>query len=127
MKTENDLLKSLKGFDSKKYQVIEHECGEVSFLGKRDSDGTQQPDYATLIITYIPDKTLIELKALKKYKDSLREKLFSYERLTDIVYRDLYDKYEPHALKVFLETKPRGGIKTKIWEGDEERLHKLSG
>ena len=125
MKTESDLLKSLKGFDSKKPQVIEHESDEFTFLGKKDSEGFPQPDFGILIIEYIPNKKLIELKALKKYKDDMREKVFSYERITDIIYRDIDEKYEPHALIVRIKTRPRGGFKSKLSEGDRKRVYEM--
>ena len=125
MKTESNLLKSLKGFDSKKHQVIEHESDEFTFLWKKDSDGFPQPDFGILVITYIPNKKLIELKALKKYKDRVREMVFSYERITDIIYRDIEKMYDPVALIVKIKTKPRGGFKTRIWEGDEKRVDNL--
>lgn len=73
-----------------------------------------QPDYATLIIKYIPDKQIIELKSLKFYLTSYRTVEIFYEEVTNRVLDDLVDLIRPKRMEILAQWNIRGGIGAKI-------------
>jgi 7-cyano-7-deazaguanine reductase len=96
---------------------------ELTFLGVKE-----QPDFATLYLTFYPHKKIIELRSLKHYIYQLRTIVVSYERLINIVYDHLYQVYQPERLRLVMVCNPRGGISSKLtidsdWKsrGGEER------
>jgi 7-cyano-7-deazaguanine reductase len=88
---------------------LKHKAPEVTFLGARD-----QPDFGTLYITFYPRETVIELKSLKEYLYQWRNTAVSYERFLDVVFEHLIQVYKPVRLRLVLETRPRGGISSKL-------------
>src|SRR5688500_19097464 len=50
---------------------------------------TGQPDFANFTITYVPDRTCVELKALKLYLWSFREEGHFHEDVTNVILNDL--------------------------------------
>ncbi len=85
------------------------ETEELSFYGFPN-----QPDFAKIIIDVTPDKRAIELKSVKEYLLQFRLKHISYERILQVISKDFVDVYKPLSLRIILETKPRGGIKSKL-------------
>jgi 7-cyano-7-deazaguanine reductase len=88
---------------------LKHKAPEVTFLGAHD-----QPDFGTLYVTFYPSETVIELKSLKEYLYQWRDTAVSYERFLDVVYDHLMQVYEPLRLRLVFETRPRGGISSKL-------------
>lgn len=88
---------------------LKHKAPELTFLGIND-----QPDFATLYITMYPQKSVIELKSLKEYLYQWRDVVVSYERFLDVVFEHFMTVYEPVRLRLTLETRPRGGISSKL-------------
>ena len=82
---------------------------EFTFLGVQE-----QPDFATMFLTFYPSKKIIELKSLKQYVYQLRNIIVSYERLINIFYDDLVAVYEPTRIRVVMICNPRGGISSKL-------------
>jgi 7-cyano-7-deazaguanine reductase len=78
---------------------------EFTFLGVQE-----QPDFATIYMTFYPNKKIIELKALKLYVYQLRNIVVSYERLINIVFDHLMETYDPARLRLVMNFNPRGGI-----------------
>ncbi|MEJ2696467.1 MAG: preQ(1) synthase [Candidatus Sulfobium sp.] len=72
------------------------------------------PDFASVIIRYIPDKKIVELKALKLYLNSFREMPISHEEVTNRIYAQLSRKLKPRYLEVVGDFNPRGNVKTVI-------------
>ncbi len=72
------------------------------------------PDFATIKIAYIPDKKIVELKSLKLYLNSFRNKSISHEESTNVIYHELYLKLRPRFLEVIGDFNPRGNVKTVI-------------
>ena len=72
------------------------------------------PDYATIRIKYVPDKKIVELKALKLYLNSYRDLYVSHEESTNRIYSDLSRKLKPRFLEVVGDFNPRGNVKTII-------------
>jgi 7-cyano-7-deazaguanine reductase len=88
---------------------LKHKAPEVTFLGVND-----QPDFATLFITMYPQDSAIELRSLKEYLYQWRNVVVSYERFIDVVYEHFMGVYEPVRLRLTLETRPRGGISSRL-------------
>ncbi len=70
------------------------------------------PDYGQLIIEYIPDKLIVELKSLKYYIVSYRNVGIYQEAGTNRIFTDLYKTLNPHYLKISTIYNTRGGIDT---------------
>ena len=75
---------------------------------------TGQPDFGEIVIEYCPDKTCIELKSLKFYMQSYRNKGIFYEALTNEILDDLSNSCKPRWMKVTSRFTPRGGITTEV-------------
>ena len=75
---------------------------------------TGQPDFAHFYITYIPDKLCIELKSLKLYFFSFRDKSGFHEAITNQVLNDLISKIDPIYMQITGEFFVRGGISTTV-------------
>ena len=73
-----------------------------------------QPDYATLIIKYVPDQEIIELKSLKFYLTSYRMVETFYEEATNRILDDLVNAVKPKRMDIVAEWNIRGGIGTKV-------------
>ena len=71
---------------------------------------TGQPDFATLIISYIPDRLLVESKSLKLYLVSFRNHGDFHEDVVNIIMKDLIKKLEPKYIEIWGKFLPRGGI-----------------
>jgi len=72
------------------------------------------PDFATISIRYRPAKTIVELKSLKLYLNSFRERAISHEAVTARIYRDLMTLLNPEFLEVTGDFNVRGNVKTVI-------------
>ncbi|GAB1372436.1 preQ(1) synthase [Candidatus Kapaibacterium sp.] len=75
---------------------------------------TGLPDFGRVIVSYIPDQTCIELKALKYYFFEFRNKGIFYEAITNQILNDLVACCEPREMEVTTEWKVRGGINSVI-------------
>ncbi len=72
------------------------------------------PDFATIRITYTPDARVVELKALKLYLNSFRDKSISHEAATNMIFDILAEKLKPRRLEVVGDFNVRGNVKTVI-------------
>jgi 7-cyano-7-deazaguanine reductase len=75
---------------------------------------TGQPDFGEIIVEYCPDKLCVELKSLKFYMQSYRNKGIFYEALTNEILDDLTKACKPRRIKVTSRFTPRGGITTEV-------------
>lgn len=75
---------------------------------------TGLPDFGTIIIRYVPDKTCIELKSLKYYFLEFRNAGIFYENVTNRILDDLAGLLKPRSMTVITEWKARGGITETI-------------
>ena len=72
------------------------------------------PDFATIRITYTPDKRLVELKSLKLFLNSFRDKNVSHEEATNMIFDVLKKNLHPRRLEVVGDFNVRGNVKTVI-------------
>ncbi len=75
---------------------------------------TGQPDFATLVLDYIPDKTCIELKSLKLYIWSYRNEGAFHEAVTNRILDDLVQATKPRYMRLTAKFYVRGGIFTNV-------------
>lgn len=71
---------------------------------------TGQPDFATIYISYIPDKYMVESKSLKLYLFSFRNHGDFHEDCVNIIMKDLIKLMDPRYIEVWGKFTPRGGI-----------------
>ncbi len=90
--------------------VIAFECPEFTCLCPR----TGQPDFATLRIRYVPDRTCVELKSLKLYLWSYRNEGAFHEAVTNRILDDLVAACSPRFIEVVGDFYVRGGIHTVV-------------
>lgn len=75
---------------------------------------TGQPDFAELLLEYVPDQRCIELKSLKLYVWGFRDEGAFHEAVTNRVLADLRDCLEPRFIRVRAEFNVRGGLYTSV-------------
>jgi 7-cyano-7-deazaguanine reductase len=70
---------------------------------------TGQPDFATITVRYVPDKLCVEMKSLKLYYFSYRNKGIFYEAVTNTILDDLVAVLRPRRMTVIGQFAVRGG------------------
>ena len=75
---------------------------------------TGQPDFATLLIDYVPDTLCVELKSLKLYVWSYRDQGAFHEAVTNRILDDLVKAVQPRFLRLTARFNVRGGIYTTV-------------
>lgn len=90
--------------------VIEHVAPEFTSVCPK----TGQPDFATMRVSYVPDRTCVELKSLKFYLQSFRRCGIFYEDVTNRILDDLVKVLQPRSMTVVSEWTARGGLHTII-------------
>lgn len=81
---------------------------------------TGQPDFAHLVIDYVPDQWLVESKSLKLYLGSFRNHGAFHEDCTVAIGKRLVSLLEPRWLRIGGYWYPRGGIPIDVfWQSGE--------
>ena len=75
---------------------------------------TGQPDFATLVLDYVPDKLCVELKSLKLYIWSYRDEGAFHEAVTNKILNDLVRATQPRLIRLEARFNVRGGIYTTV-------------
>ncbi len=75
---------------------------------------TGQPDFATILIEYVPAALCVELKALKLYIWSFRDRGAFHEAVTNEILNDIVKAINPNFIRIRAEFNVRGGIYTTI-------------
>ena len=96
-------------FPDREYE-IEITCPEFTAVCPK----TGQPDFGTIIISYIPAQTCIELKSLKLYLFAFRDRGIFYEHSINTILDDMVTACHPRQMTVIGQFTPRGGISSKI-------------
>lgn len=76
---------------------------------------TGQPDFAHLVIDYVPDRRLVESKSLKVYLHAFRNHAGFHEACTVGIARRLIDELDPLWLRIGGYWYPRGGIPIDVF------------
>jgi len=72
------------------------------------------PDFATIKLSYCPDRFVIELKALKLYINSFMNRHISHENSANEIFDALNRNMKPKWIKVIADYNPRGNVHTII-------------
>ncbi len=99
--------------------IIIHTAPEFTSLCPK----TGQPDFATIILEYIPEKICVELKSYKFYLQSYRNDGIFFEAVTNKILNDLDKVMKPRYIKITAKFNTRGGISSEIIA--EQRRKKL--
>lgn len=75
---------------------------------------TGLPDFATIIIRYIPDKRCMELKSFKEYLLAYRNLGIFHEHVINKILEDFVHWVKPRMLHVHGNFNTRGGIQTSV-------------
>jgi 7-cyano-7-deazaguanine reductase len=75
---------------------------------------TGQPDFATLDLEYVPDRLCVELKSLKLYIWSFRDRGAFHEAVTNEIADHLARAVDPRFLRLTARFNVRGGIYTSV-------------
>ncbi|WP_040225561.1 preQ(1) synthase [Bhargavaea cecembensis] len=106
-----EVLEAVDNLHSGRDFFVKFNCPEFTSL----CPITNQPDFATMYISYIPDKKLVESKSLKLYLFSFRNHGDFHEDCVNIIMNDLIDLLEPRYIEVWGKFTPRGGISIDPW------------
>ncbi|MFN3927226.1 MAG: preQ(1) synthase [Pseudanabaenaceae cyanobacterium] len=72
------------------------------------------PDFATIYISYVPNEKVVELKALKLYINSYRDRYISHEASVNQILDDFVAACDPLRITVKGDFAPRGNVHTVI-------------
>ena len=75
---------------------------------------TGQPDFATLKLEYVPEALCVELKSLKLYLWSFRDRGCFHEAVTNEILEHLAGATRPRFMRLTAEFFVRGGIYTTV-------------
>jgi 7-cyano-7-deazaguanine reductase len=89
---------------------IEIRCPEFTSVCPK----TGLPDFGEIVITYIPDATCLELRALKYYMVEFRNQGIFYEAVTNRILDELVEACSPRRMTVVGDFSVRGGISTVV-------------
>ena len=90
--------------------VIEHTHHEFTSLCPM----TGHPDFADILVRYVPEKTCVELKSLKLYFHAYRNEGIFFEAVTNKICDDLATALKPRRLTIIADWKARGGFTSRI-------------
>lgn len=100
------ILETFKNKHPENEYLVTFNCPEFTSLCPK----TGQPDFATIIINYIPREDMVESKSLKLYLFSFRNHGDFHEDCVNIIMKDLVRLMNPRYLEVRGIFTPRGGI-----------------
>jgi 7-cyano-7-deazaguanine reductase len=89
---------------------IEITCPEFTSVCPK----TGQPDFGSIVVRYVADRSCIELKSLKLYLQEYRNRGIFYESAVNAILDDLVAACSPRSMTVVGQFTPRGGISSRI-------------
>ena len=101
-----EVLETFKNKHPENEYLVTFTCPEFTSLCPK----TGQPDFAKIIINYIPREDMVESKSLKLYLFSFRNHGDFHEDCVNIIMKDLVALMNPRYLEVRGLFTPRGGI-----------------
>ena len=113
-----EILETFKNKHPHNEYLVTFDCPEFTSLCPK----TGQPDFARIVINYIPREDMVESKSLKLYLFSFRNHGDFHEDCVNIIMKDLVRVMNPRYIEVIGIFTPRGGISIFPFAnyGDEE-------
>jgi 7-cyano-7-deazaguanine reductase len=116
---DTDILEAIPfGYPNSETEVV-YETDEFTCV----CPWTGLPDFGTVTISYLPEKSLVELKSLKYYLTSFRNVGIIQEHVVNRILNDLVKLVQPYSMLVEAEYRERGGISTAasaMYEKEEQ-------
>jgi 7-cyano-7-deazaguanine reductase len=109
-KALRDMLETFENQYPDRDYTIEIVCPEFTSVCPK----TGQPDYGTLIFTYVPAEKCVELKSLKMYLQQFRNMGIFYENVTNKILDDMVAVLNPREMVLTAKFNARGGITTTV-------------
>jgi 7-cyano-7-deazaguanine reductase len=106
---DNELLAMPNPAPGRQY-LVTFDCPEFTCLCPRSGF----PDFALIRVEYVPDAHVVELKSLKLYINSFRDRHVFHEAVVNVILDDLVRTVKPTWMKVVGDFNVRGNIKTVI-------------
>jgi len=103
---DRSMLETFPNSHPSRDYLIEHRVHEFTSLCPK----TGQPDFATIRIRYVARDMCLELKCLKEYLQSFRDRGIFYEDVTNVILDDLVTSCQPKWMVVESSWSVRGGI-----------------
>ncbi len=100
------VLEAIDNLHSNRDYFVKFNCPEFTSLCPK----TNQPDFATIYMSFIPDKKLVESKSLKLYLFSFRNHGDFHEDVVNIIMNDMIELIDPRYIEVWGKFTPRGGL-----------------
>ena len=72
------------------------------------------PDFATIYVNYVPNEKVVELKAIKLYINSYRERYISHEESANQILDDIVAACDPLEITIKADFTPRGNVHTVV-------------
>ena len=72
------------------------------------------PDFATIVVRYIPDQSIVELKSIKLYINQFRDQSVFHEASVNKILDDLVACIQPRWMEVKGDFNPRGNVHTIV-------------
>ena len=117
--TYEGLQEHVRKFKTPGIEVWRNQYSDRDYFVKIETDEftsicpkTGLPDFAAIKVEYVPDKWCVELKSFKLYLISYRNVGIFHEHVTSRILDDLVKASKPRFMRIEMEYKPRGGIKT---------------
>ena len=106
MEYDPSLLESFSNKHPEREYFVKFNCPEFTSLCPL----TGQPDFANIVISYVPDSRLVESKSLKLYLFSFRYHWDFHEDVVNTILQDLVTLLDPRYVEVWGKFLPRGGL-----------------
>lgn len=118
---ENLTLLGQDAKPSKSLEAFPNHNPDRRYIVRLESDeftcvcpATNQPDFATITVEYIPDQKILESKSFKLYLWSYRNEGVFHEHVTNTILDDIVAALEPHWCAVTGAFSVRGGISITV-------------
>ncbi|MDA7662574.1 preQ(1) synthase [Pirellulaceae bacterium] len=105
-----DTLEAFENTFPDRDYLIEINCPEFTSVCPK----TGQPDFGTLTFSYVPDKSVVELKSLKMYLQLFRNEGIFYENVSNRILDDFVAVIQPKQVTLLASFSARGGITSDI-------------
>src|SRR5437868_4035624 len=109
-KTTNATLETFPNPNPGRDYTIAHTCPEFTSVCPK----TGQPDFATIVIEYVPERLCVELKSLKFYLFDYRNQGIFFEAVINKILDDLVAVLRPRRMTVEGRFNVRGGISSVV-------------